>query len=167
MNMKADSPHKGRLGAAWDLPGWGVLLLAGLLCTGTLQAQEKNGTPVPPESSLLANDSVGQRFDRLFRPRVYWLAKVAELEARVEISRQNFVASDQAYRAFLRQRREAMQKTRGTVKAGQPNPQRREVLLSFREESARLRQTNREAQKILRQEMIWLEFARRALEQAR
>lgn len=169
MNMKAASPHKGRLGAALTSLSLAGLLLGGaLVLSAGAWAQEKGAT-APPEASLQANDTMGQRFDRLFRPRTYWQAKVAELEARVESSRQNFVASDQAYREFLGKRRDAMRQARAVTptQPGQPHLQRREVLLSYREESSRLRRLNREAQKSLRQEMMWLEYARRALEQSR
>lgn len=140
---------------------WAILLLVWLAgCSDTLPGVD----PV-----LYAEDGWMQRFDRHFRPRIYWSEKVEVLQGRADQSRVAFREGFRAYQQLLRERRQFMARSMAVRRAAGQDPLegRREAVQKYRDDLARLRQENREMGKKLRQEDVWLSQAQQALYRSR
>ncbi|MEO5347058.1 MAG: hypothetical protein H7834_11865 [Magnetococcus sp. YQC-9] len=143
---------------------WHALLLLMLLLSGCSE-----GVNDPLLATLTAKDTMFETLERLIRPERYWSRKVSELEAQVEVLRNDFQTRNEAYHEGLLKRRHSVREAVREARERQEETQeaRIEAIQQHRTELARARDEAKETGRTLRIRMSLLRKAREQLDLAR
>ncbi|MBF0282890.1 MAG: hypothetical protein HQL51_00325 [Magnetococcales bacterium] len=131
----------------------GVALLT--LLGGCAREEEASLDP-----ALLADDGWKERWQRWWKPELYWETKTAQWRLIFEEDREKFHASLNAYRQWMAQRREAMQRAERAEKNDDLKKRARQSASEpFRAEIKRLMEENKRLRERMRHDMDLLQQA--------